>query len=84
MVGYLSKFCFAELCILIDEPNFSDIEVAEYDWSKSIYGNASEAFLETTNQSSTAPLSHTPSCIRDTMLYPFIMFARPLHLDTLC
>jgi hypothetical protein len=41
MVGYLSKFHFAELCILTDEPNFSDIEVAEYDWSKSVYGNAS-------------------------------------------
>jgi hypothetical protein len=43
MVGYLSKFCFAELRILTDEPNFSDIEVAKYDWSKSIYGNASKA-----------------------------------------
>jgi hypothetical protein len=43
MVGYLSKFRFAELCILTNEPDFSDIEVAEYDWSKSIYGNASEA-----------------------------------------
>jgi hypothetical protein len=40
--------------------------------------------LETTNWLSTAPLSHTPSCIKDTMLYPFIVFARPLHLDTLC
>jgi hypothetical protein len=27
---------------ITDEPNFSDIEVAEYDWSKSIYGNASK------------------------------------------
>jgi hypothetical protein len=43
MVGYLSKFHFAELCVLIDEPDFSDIEVAEYDWSKSVYGNMSEA-----------------------------------------
>jgi hypothetical protein len=43
MVGYLSKFCFAELRILTDEPNFSDIEVAKYDWSKSVYGDASEA-----------------------------------------
>jgi hypothetical protein len=43
MVGYISKFRFAELCILTDEPNFSDIEVAEYDWSKSVYGNASKA-----------------------------------------
>jgi hypothetical protein len=40
MVGYLSKFHFAELCILTDEPDFSDIEVAEYDWSMSVYGNA--------------------------------------------
>jgi hypothetical protein len=45
MVGYLSKFHFAELCVLTDEPDFSDIEVAEYDWSKSVYGNASEAVL---------------------------------------
>ena len=43
MVGYLSKFRFAELCVLTDEPDFSDIEVAEYDWSKSVYGNVSEA-----------------------------------------
>jgi hypothetical protein len=43
MVRYLSKFRFAELCTLTNEPNFSDIEVAEYDWSKSIYGNTSEA-----------------------------------------
>jgi hypothetical protein len=43
MVGYLSKFRFAELCILTNEPDFSDIEVAEYDWSKSIYGDTSEA-----------------------------------------
>jgi hypothetical protein len=43
MVGYLSKFQFAELRILMDEPAFSDIEVAEYDWSKSVYGNVGEA-----------------------------------------
>jgi hypothetical protein len=43
MVGYLSKFRFAELRILTNEPDFSDIEVAEYDWSKSIYWNASKA-----------------------------------------
>jgi hypothetical protein len=43
MVGYLSKFRFAELRILTDELDFSDIEVSEYDWSKSVYGNASEA-----------------------------------------
>jgi hypothetical protein len=42
MVRYLSKFCFAELRILTNEPDFSDIEVPKYDWSKSIYGNASE------------------------------------------
>jgi hypothetical protein len=43
MVGYLSKFRFAEHCVLTNEPNFSDIEVAEYDWSKSVYGNMSKA-----------------------------------------
>jgi hypothetical protein len=43
MVGYLSKFRFAELRILTNEPDFSDIEVAEYDWSKSVYGNACKA-----------------------------------------
>jgi hypothetical protein len=43
MVGYLSKFRFAELCIITNQPNFSDIEVAENDWSKSLYGNASKA-----------------------------------------
>jgi hypothetical protein len=30
MVGYLSKFCFAELRILTDEPNFSDIEAGSW------------------------------------------------------
>jgi hypothetical protein len=40
--------------------------------------------LETMNRSSTVPLSHTPSYTRDTMLYPFIMFVKPLHLDTSC
>jgi hypothetical protein len=43
MVGYLSNFRFAELRVLTDKPDFSDIEVAEYDWSKSVYGNMSEA-----------------------------------------
>ena len=42
MVGYLSKFRLAELRVLTDEPDFSDIEVAEYDWSKSIYGDVKE------------------------------------------
>jgi hypothetical protein len=43
IVGYLSKFRFAELRILTNEPDFSDIEVAEYDWSKSTNENASKA-----------------------------------------
>jgi hypothetical protein len=43
MVGYLSKFRFAELCILTDEPDFSDIKVDKYNWSKSFYGKASKA-----------------------------------------
>jgi hypothetical protein len=40
--------------------------------------------LEKTNRSSTVPLSHTPSYTRDTMLYPFIVFVKPLHLDMWC
>jgi hypothetical protein len=46
MVGNVSKFRFAELCILTDEPNFSDIEIAEYDWSKSVYGNGASPSME--------------------------------------
>ena len=42
MVGYLSKFRLAELRVLTDEPDFSDVEVAEYDWSKSICGDVKE------------------------------------------
>jgi hypothetical protein len=45
MVGYLSKFCFAELFILTNEPDFSDIEVVEYDWSKSSMETQVRLFL---------------------------------------
>jgi hypothetical protein len=42
MVGYLSKFHFADSAYS-PMSLISLTEVAEYDWSKSIYGNASKA-----------------------------------------
>ncbi len=42
MVGYLTKFKLAEIHVLTDEPDYSDIERIEYDWAKSVYGDVSE------------------------------------------
>jgi hypothetical protein len=42
MVGYLSKFRLAKIWVLIDEPDYSDVERIEYDWTKSVYGDVSE------------------------------------------
>jgi hypothetical protein len=42
MVGYLSKFRLAEIQVLTDEPDYSDVERTEYDWTKSVYGDVSE------------------------------------------
>jgi hypothetical protein len=33
MVGYLSKYQLASIRILTDEPDFSNIDVEEYDWT---------------------------------------------------
>jgi hypothetical protein len=74
MVGYLSKFRFAELRILTDEPDFSDIEVAEYDWSKSIYGNASEAVPKDTLEPLGKPVTMTH--YQDANLYHDIITGR--------
>ena len=38
--GYLSKFRSACIRIRTDEPDFSDLPVKEYDWARSVYGNA--------------------------------------------
>jgi hypothetical protein len=82
MVGYLSNFHFAELCTLTNEPNFSDIEVAEYDWSKSIYGNASEAVPKDAPEPLGKPVTMT-HC-QDVNLYHDIITGRSvtaiLHL----
>jgi hypothetical protein len=42
MVGYLSKYRLAAIRVLTDEPDFSDIEIEEYDWANSVYGDVSE------------------------------------------
>jgi hypothetical protein len=42
MVGYLSKFRVAEIRVLTNEPDYSDGERIEYDWTKSVYGDVSE------------------------------------------
>jgi hypothetical protein len=42
MVGYLSKFWLAEIRVLTNEPDYSDVERIEYDWTKSVYGDVSE------------------------------------------
>jgi hypothetical protein len=42
MVGYLSKFRLAKIRVLTNEPDYSDVERIEYDWTKSVYGDVSE------------------------------------------
>jgi hypothetical protein len=42
MVGYPSKFRLAEIRVLTNEPDYSDVERVEYDWTKSVYGDVSE------------------------------------------
>jgi hypothetical protein len=76
MVGYLSKFRFAELRILTDEPNFSDIEVAEYDWSKSLYQNASKAVLKDAPEPLGKPVTMTH--YQDANLYHDIIRGRSI------
>jgi hypothetical protein len=42
MVGYLSKFRLAEIWVLTNELDYSDVERIKYDWTKSVYGDISE------------------------------------------
>jgi hypothetical protein len=77
MVRYLSKFCFAELCILTNEPDFSDIEVAEYDWSKSVYGNVSEDVPKDAPEPLGKPVTMTH--YQDVNLYHDMITGRPIH-----
>jgi hypothetical protein len=74
IVGYLSKFRFAELRILTDEPDFSDIEVADYDWSKSIYGNASKTVPKDAPEPLGKPITTTH--YQDVNLYHVIITGR--------
>jgi hypothetical protein len=75
MVGYLSKFRFAELRIPTNEPNFSDIEVAEYDWSKSVYENTSEAVPKDAPEPLGKPVTTTH--YQDANLYHDIITGHP-------
>jgi hypothetical protein len=43
IVGYLSRMRAATIRIRTDEPDYSGIEVQEYDWEYSVYGNVKEA-----------------------------------------
>jgi hypothetical protein len=74
MVGYLSKFRFVELRILTDEPDFSDTEVAEYDWSKSVYGDMSEAVPKDATEPLGKPVTMTH--YQDANLYHDIITGR--------
>jgi hypothetical protein len=76
MVGYLSKFRFAELHILSEEPDFSEIEVAEYDRSKSIYGNVSEAVPKDAPEPLGKPVTMTH--YQDANLYHDIITGRSI------
>ena len=44
--GYLSKFRSACIRIRTDEPDFSDLPVKEYDWARSVYGNARQRMAD--------------------------------------
>ena len=40
--GYLSKMRHATIRVRVSEPDYSDLPVKEYDWSKSVYGAIEE------------------------------------------
>jgi hypothetical protein len=40
--GYLSKMKHAAIRIRVDEPDYSDIPIFDYDWSQTVYGNVKE------------------------------------------
>jgi hypothetical protein len=40
--GYLSKMRFGAIRIRVEEPDYSDVPVFEYDWAKLVYGNVEE------------------------------------------
>ena len=40
--GYLSKMKHGFIRIRTDEPDYSDMQAADYDWTRSVYGNVTE------------------------------------------
>ena len=40
--GYLAKMKEAEICVRTQEPDYSEIEIKEYDWTTSVYGDVKE------------------------------------------
>ena len=40
--GYLSKMRHAVIRVRMEEPDYSDLPIPEYDWSKSVYGELEE------------------------------------------
>jgi hypothetical protein len=63
MVGYLSKFRLAKICVLTNEPDYSDVGRIEYDWAKSVYGDVLEIIPNNT-PSSCWRLCHSDSLSR--------------------
>jgi hypothetical protein len=46
IVGYLSKMKHAAIRVRTEEPDYSDLPEATYDWSTSVYGNIKEEIPE--------------------------------------
>ncbi len=63
MVSYLSKFWLAKIQVLMDEPDYSDVERIKYDWTKSVYGDVPEIIPKDIPPSSWR-LHHTDSLSR--------------------
>jgi hypothetical protein len=46
MVGYLAMMRFAQIRVLTGEPDYSELDYEEYDWSKTLYGDIREQVPE--------------------------------------
>jgi hypothetical protein len=46
MVGYLATMRFAQIRVLTGEPDYSELDYEEYDWSKTVYGDIREQVPE--------------------------------------
>jgi hypothetical protein len=42
MIGYRANFRLAEIQVLTNKPDYSDVERIKYDWTKSVYGDVLE------------------------------------------